>query len=670
MTDFYIDPEGGNDTNNGTTFALRKKSLASVTGYAAGDTIKVIASREPGLLGNAQWTDNSNAIAIPAGTVKVIDDMTATTGWTPSTNITLSVATQYRLPPGSLNVLPATAFTTGKAAYKTLGAPMDLSAFQVISMSVMMNTAAASGFWQLRLCSDTLGDVPVVTIPITLRQGGTFVNFSTSYFFPLQFDNGAALPSNINSISLYCPADPGTGYIRVNNLIACKAYDDPLHLSLASIIGKNTAQEPEWYPIRYITATTVQLGNYAFSSSTEGRPYRGVTESVPTYGRIPCLYPWSSTERALAAGAGTINNYVKISGGWSRADMATQTGETFINGLGTHLPYMIDLGARNYIEVSKINPVAFSDGTNGPVVFSNPNGTRITHSHVVGCNNAVNAVTSHKGPLEINLGNVVNCQGQVDITSTNGPADYRLTARRLTGGSNNGLAGIRWNCSERLIPKLDIKRIDNFGGVGLVPQLGHISLKGTKFDNNVTADVQMNGNARAEIDNGQFLSTTPFITTSMALSELRLSNINGDATKHAYYIGSDAKFESDTTVLDTGSTMSWKMTLTASLYSAASPLAVPLMTFAFNANKLVTVTARIRRSDITAGGGIRVAANSLYGINSDVVAWASGAANAFETVTLTFTPTKAGVIAADALGWQDVANPVIYFDNFTVTQAA
>lgn len=674
MTDFYIDPEGGNDTNNGTTFALRKKTIASLTSYQPGDTIKIIASRDPGLLGNCQWTDNTNGItSLPAGVVQPIEDCTATTGWVASANITLAAATTYRLPPASLQVTPASAFTTGKAAYKTLAAPLDLSAFQVISASIMMGTSAASGFWQLRLCSDTLGDVPVVTIPITLRQGATFVNFSTSFFFPLQFDNGAALPSNIQSISLFCPADPGTGFIRINNIIACKAYDDPLHLSLASVIGKNTVGEPEWYPIRYLTATQAQLGNYAFNSSTEGRPYSGVTENVPTYGRIPCLYPWSATERAIPVINGSAASWIKISGGWSRADMATQTGETFWTGLGTHFPTMIDQSNRNYYEFSQLCPVAYGDtSAAAPIAFTNPNGTKISFPHVVGCATVIPVVGSHKGPLEFNLGYVTNLQTQLDLTSTGGPPSFRISAKRLTGGSNNGMAGMRWNCAERNVPKLAIDRIDNFGLSGVAPQLGHYVFKNTKFDRNFSADITMGVNCRVEVENGQFLSTTPWNLASAALAELRLTNINGDVSKHATYTNSDMSFQSDTTIVDPGSTMSWKMVFgtATTIYTVAAPFTTPLLTFAANANKEVTVTARVRRSDTTCGGGIRVQASSFFGIATDQVAWASGPADQFETLTLTFTPTKAGVIVVDALGYQNTTQPTIYFDNFTVSQAA
>ncbi len=54
MTIHYIDPVNGNDSNNGTSFANRTKTLLSV---GAGDEIRIIKST-PTSLGNGTWTAN------------------------------------------------------------------------------------------------------------------------------------------------------------------------------------------------------------------------------------------------------------------------------------------------------------------------------------------------------------------------------------------------------------------------------------------------------------------------------------------------------------------------------------------------------------------------------------------------------------------------------------
>ena len=64
MTIHYVDPENGNDSNNGQSFANRKKTISS--GVADNDEIRFIKSPEPTSLGNGSWeeegTFNSNKI--------------------------------------------------------------------------------------------------------------------------------------------------------------------------------------------------------------------------------------------------------------------------------------------------------------------------------------------------------------------------------------------------------------------------------------------------------------------------------------------------------------------------------------------------------------------------------------------------------------------------------
>jgi hypothetical protein len=64
MATYYVDLENGNDTNNGTSFALRKKNLSSVTAAAGGDVIRVMGSPDPqdttytGIWRSGKWANN------------------------------------------------------------------------------------------------------------------------------------------------------------------------------------------------------------------------------------------------------------------------------------------------------------------------------------------------------------------------------------------------------------------------------------------------------------------------------------------------------------------------------------------------------------------------------------------------------------------------------------
>jgi len=68
MATFYLDPEGGNDANDGTTFANRWKTLtsgATAARTAPGDTIRIKGSPNPTSLGvNGVWTSGKRQATI------------------------------------------------------------------------------------------------------------------------------------------------------------------------------------------------------------------------------------------------------------------------------------------------------------------------------------------------------------------------------------------------------------------------------------------------------------------------------------------------------------------------------------------------------------------------------------------------------------------------------
>lgn len=67
MPTYYIDFEGGNDANDGTTFTNRWKTFtngATAARIAPGDEIRVMASPDPTLVGNATWTNGPRPVAV------------------------------------------------------------------------------------------------------------------------------------------------------------------------------------------------------------------------------------------------------------------------------------------------------------------------------------------------------------------------------------------------------------------------------------------------------------------------------------------------------------------------------------------------------------------------------------------------------------------------------
>lgn len=113
MATKYVDLNAGNDANDGSTFALRKKTLSSAVAVAAaGDTIRVMGKPSTSS-STATWTNNSSLVTLAAALNQVL----ATDGaWTAATNITCTAPTSSPSPKHGANSAKMAAngtFTTG-----------------------------------------------------------------------------------------------------------------------------------------------------------------------------------------------------------------------------------------------------------------------------------------------------------------------------------------------------------------------------------------------------------------------------------------------------------------------------------------------------------------------------------------------------------------------------
>ena len=217
----FIDRKNGNNANSGLDFANREKDIneLSAASIAPGDEIRLMRSlRSSG----ESWTWPANSgrtVAAPTGTAKVIDLCSATTGWVPATNVT--IATNAAIPTingAGLRLTFAANFTTGKAAYKAI--TLDLSSWEDVWCYVRYSATGVVTGAYLDLCSDTTGDVPIVSFQIEGAEQG---NQAANVIMRQIFRNGSALPSNVQSIAIRFTSDPGTTTtFDIHNICATK----------------------------------------------------------------------------------------------------------------------------------------------------------------------------------------------------------------------------------------------------------------------------------------------------------------------------------------------------------------------------------------------------------------------------------------------------------------
>lgn len=368
MAVLYLDFEGGNDANNGTTFALRVKTVTggiTAARSAPGDIVRVMGSPDPTSLGsNVTWTNKSSALTLAAAKNVLITN--CDTVFVASANVTCTAdATYFRTGTASSSSSIAAGFTTGLVSYFDLGAAQDYSAYQGITLWVMVRTAAlAAATLSIRLCSDAVGAVTVNTLTLPAIA-------IVDCWVPVYVNNGAALGAAIRSIALYADLDPGTVIVHLDNISTVKAAGaDALHLR--SLISKNTANEL-WWCLREINGTALAIDGTPYNlfgtNQRVGRGYWGTTETVLTYIRETIVAAQTTGTFAAVQEAGTSGNLISYLGGWNRTDMTTQTLETWVDGSGGYGRFW-DTNNCDFIHVDKINGVRWDDG-----LYHNPGAT-------------------------------------------------------------------------------------------------------------------------------------------------------------------------------------------------------------------------------------------------------------------------------------------------------
>ena len=91
-------------------------------------------------------------------------------------------------------------------------------------------------------------------------------------------------------------------------------------------------------------------------------------------------------------------------------------------------------------------------------------------------------------------------------------------------------------------------------------------------------------------------------------------------------------------------------------------------TFAVAANAPVSVKAWLRRTNTGLTLGLRILADQIAGVSSDVLSPMTAVANTWEEVTLTFTPTANGVVKIHTYCYGG-STYTGYVDDLTITQA-
>ena len=657
MPIYFLDPAGGNDALDGTTFANRWRTInggPTAARVAPGDEIRFIESPAPTLIGNCTWITGASArtITVPAGDIKLIDALAVNIGWVAAANVTLNAASSTRLiGAGSVNFAIAAAFTTGKIAHKPLS--MDLSGFQQVNIWFRTTVAFAAGAVVLDLCSDATGDVPIVSVPFT-DPGNT-----SAWFAGLVAHTSSI--GTINSIALRATADPGTATVFINCLWASKAPGSADEITLATMVSKapytttpplrgtGNGDEP-LLGVMGVTSDTIVVLNRNTSQDngldSVGRGYDGAAETVPTFAHQ--CFPYSEPRGWSPNEAGTDAVQTVWTGGWSATDMGTRTGMT---------RYM--LSSRNYsaggFGFHTFQNFAFSTALSGNALPGS-DGCRVENCLLTACN-----FSSNNSVRGLSAADTCYSTGSVSLGGSNQPSGSMLT------NVYSYIGGVNYAGGRNFMQGVTSRNSNSWGIIfSGNPGSESICVDNLATLNNNSGGILASIGVNVRIKNALISEANEFSFNGNdgIVSVESLDNVAGnDILAHPW-----GRITRQTGVVDT-QLSSWRVQVTNTSAISRSPLRLPLGQFELTRGVTTAIAIRMRRDNTGLSMGLSyLPSEGLPGITAEQRALMTGAANAWETVTLSLSPTGSGtqIVSLDVIAWGGTTFNG-YFESITVT---
>ena len=585
--------------------------------------------------------------------------------WTASANVTTAANNTTKQGNVSDQITINAAFTTGLAAYKSFSTK-DLSGYQQLSFFIYQTagSVATSGQLQLKLCSDTAGATAVNTFNIPAL--GTL-----NVWHVFTVDLATNLGNSIQSIGLYVTSDLGAQTFLLSNIIACKASSSADSLSLTSLIGKNTTNE-SWYPIQSIVGTRVIVDGRLSNSpvlSTQGnfsKGYYGTSETITTYKRETIKTPPQSSAgngvHIINDSASHFTPCLTIEGGYDRTNMSSQTGITFFdgqNGLG----YGMSSSSRASWSFKKLGFTRYDR-----VFMQNAFFTLFKDLYIISCTNNFDVTTATQFCKFENIFSNSNNLGMI--------VSFGFNVNKFTNCyfQSNNLRGMDLSSYNNVT--FNNCYVNNNGSMGVYDTGGgtNTTFNNCSFNNNQGEAIRTQGCGSNIILNN---CTTSNISVYNALysfgGSIYLNNcLINESSEFGFYTGTDGQIycsnhdntsnnwflytfggliRPQTSVRYTNSGYAWSLSPTSDYRRDNSPLGFPVAKVAVSANSLVTIKAWMRRTSAGLTLRLRLKGGQISGVANDVMGYMTAGADTWEQVSISFTPTEAGVVEVLAECW-------------------
>jgi hypothetical protein len=238
----------------------------------------------------------------------------------------------------------------------------------------------------------------------------------------------------------------------------------------------------------------------------------------------------------------------------------------------------------------------------------------------------------------------------------------------------NGQSGINFSAAfgNRILSTPDISNNGSYGIIHTAAQCQDNVIQSGVTSGNLNGGVQSGSASSGALFLNNFTineATKVAMVSNIFPATVRMTNIGGDANAHGVW-SYQGNLQSQTTVRHTASGIAWKLTVNGSLAQDGPNISYPIARVACSASNLVAVSLWVRRESTNMEIDLVCEGGQLPGISVDVIDSASAAIDTWEQLSISFTPTQAGVIELKVIARSLSASTVSgYFDDLSVSQA-
>lgn len=698
MAIIYVHPTTGNDgSGDGLSFATGYKTLGKALSVASpSDEIRLPKSDPPiATTLTGSFTNDSEDVILSSAVTKEMDS--GLSAWGMGYSGLVSTTTNWGIV--GLNVIQVEYNPTGGGGEPPAGANRifwtptvfpSYTGYEQISMVFNLRTAGSflSGlyagqyvynFFEIKLCSDNAGLVPVHTIPFP-----TGLESFANNPFPLTIDLGTDIGA-IQSIAIWTTAS-FPGYVssigeqtrwQIVNVVACKPSADVDAITHSSVITKDMLTDPRIFPVRYILGTTVKIGggyrdtfgyNFSIGPNLIGYlSYAGTTETVSLFRYDPRNFYKDTTATAVLK---RIATSISVTGGWTdETTLSTRktwfvtsvlTSAVFSNDTSTFLE--VDSNPALSILLKNVGLYGYQQGLVRTQGSGTPDvATVVTFDgcHFV-CIGLVSDFPFASVVFQSSMWGFVNRIAQANTTLSSWSNTLSIKnswAHNFTGVGVNYAQAQKVEVSDTIFQNNFSEVFRLISSSARMKNITFYTRQGMLVVPNLIATTTANQTKEILIDG--LTTNTPYIPFTFSSSyPVKVMRYNS-ADDHRIYYGSQAPAPSfalsSTTPVglvrsETGvdrytpSGIAWKFSPLNTYITEFTPLEIPLTRLYIDTINSMTVSVWAKRDNVGIFGRLILPANQAGAPSTDVKTDFVAAAGSYVQISITFTPILANVI--------------------------